>query len=354
MPVWTLRTTRHVLRGAARHLVRRSDTTLVWITDLSPGDLVDTENGPEVVVSVDGPGDAEPMYDFQVDSPDHLYYSSGVLSHNSTSLGARQLISAHIMPGYRSLYIVPHEEHRKTYANRLREMERAFHYKTVSPHHRQNLNYKEYPNGSIIELIRVWTSADEARGKTCDALLLDEFQHFDINLWPEVEQTQKVSDIPTTIYAGTSLTVETALETKWLQSSQGVWMLRGPRGWLNTGDRETTISMIKRHGLCCPHTGRLLDVRDGEYVHADQQALNNGFVGLHIPQIIIPDMVESPIEWEKIWRSFVDYDIKKFLQEVLGIPTMEGVREVTVEDLKGMCILPDTEAEAINKSLNRN
>ena len=236
----------------------------------------------------------------------------------STSFGARQLMNAHMLPNYRSLYIVPHEEHRKTYANRLREMERAFTYKTHSATHRQNLNYKEYPNGSIIELISVWTSADESRGKTTDELLFDECQHLDATLLPEIEQTQKASSIPTTIYAGTSLTVDTLLETRWLQSSQGVWMLRGSRGWLNTGDQETVVSMIRRQGLCDPHTGRLLDVRDGEYVHADRRALEDGYVGLHIPQVIIPDMVESPIEWEKIWRAFVEYDRKKFLQEVLG------------------------------------
>ena len=271
----------------------------------------------------------------------------------STSFGARQLMNAHMLPNYRSLYIVPHEEHRKTYANRLREMERAFTYKTHSATHRQNLNYKEYPNGSIIELIRVWTSADESRGKTTDELLFDECQHLDATLLPEIEQTQKASSIPTTIYAGTSLTVDTLLETRWLQSSQGVWMLRGSRGWLNTGDQETVVSMIRRQGLCDPHTGRLLDVRDGEYVHADRRALEDGYVGLHIPQVIIPDMVESPIEWEKIWRAFVEYDRKKFLQEVLGIPTMEGSREITLDDLKGMCVLQDTEAQAIEKCRNR-
>lgn len=272
----------------------------------------------------------------------------------STSFGARQLMNSHMLPNYRSLYIVPHEEHRKTYANRLREMERAFAYRVNSPHHRQNLNYKEYPNGSIIELIRVWTSADESRGKTTDELLYDEYQHFDVNLQPEVEQTQKASDIPSTIYAGTSLTVDTALETRWLQSSQGVWMVRGPCGWLNTGDKDVVLKMIRRHGLCCPETGHLLDVRNGEYVHGNRQALDDGFVGLHIPQIIIPDMIENPIEWEKIWRAYVEYDIKKFLQEVLGIPTMEGAREITLEDLKGMCFLTDTEEQARHKALNRH
>jgi hypothetical protein len=273
----------------------------------------------------------------------------------STTIGARQLVNAHVMPNYRSLYIVPHEEHRKTFANRLREMERAFAYKVDSPHHRQNLNYKEYPNGSIIELIRVLSTAAESRGKTTDELLFDEYQHFDMNLEPEVEQTQKASKIPSTIYAGTSLTVDTPLESRWLQSSQGSWFVRAGDGkrWVNMGDKEEALSTIRPEGVVCPYTSKLLNVRDGQYVHAQQDAMEQGYIGLHIPQLIIPDMVESPIEWNKIWRAYNEYDRPKFLQEVLGIPTMEGAREITLQDLKNMCCLPDNEEEAIRKTANR-
>lgn len=265
----------------------------------------------------------------------------------STSIAARQLMNAHILPSYRSLYIVPHEEHRKTYANRLREMERAFLYFQESPHHRQNLNYKEYPNGSIIELIRVLTTAAESRGKTTDELLFDEYQHFDSELEAEVDQTQKASFIPSKIYSGTSLTVDTPLETRWLQSSQGEWHIRAMDGkhWINTGDKEDVLRIIQKNGPTCPYTGRILDVTDGFYIHRFPELLKEGKVGLHIPQIIIPDLVVKPIKWKQIWDSYNDYNQKNFLQEVLGIPTMEGSREITLEELKKICVIKNGYAE---------
>lgn len=273
----------------------------------------------------------------------------------STSIAARQLMNAHILPGYRSLYIVPHEEHRKTYANRLREMERAFIYFQESAKHRQNLNYKEYPNGSIIELIRVLTTAAESRGKTTDEILFDEYQHFDATLEAEVDQTQKASFMPSKIYSGTSLTVDTPLETRWLQSSQGEWHIRAMDGknWINTGDKDQVLKVIQEKGPTCPYTGRILNVTDGVYVHRYPELLKKGKVGLHIPQLIIPDLVNKPIKWKQIWDSFNDYDQKNFLQEVLGIPTLEGAREITLEELKATCVLTDNYRQRMAKANSR-
>jgi hypothetical protein len=44
----------------------------------------------------------------------------------------------------------------------------------------------------------------------------------------------------------------------------------------------------------------------------------------------------------EIWNAFQSYDIKKFMQEILGIPTEEGMREITAQDLKNICVLPET------------
>jgi hypothetical protein len=276
----------------------------------------------------------------------------------STTLIARQLINAHVLPNYRSLHVVPHEEHRKTYANRLREMERAFAYSVNTKTHRQNLNYKEYPNGSLIELIRVLTTAAESRGKTTDELLYDEYQHFDMDLEAEVSQTQKASSMPVTIYAGTSLTIDTPLEARWMDSSKGTWHIRtghvnklGEGIWINTGDKEQVLKIIKAQGPTCPISGKLLNVRDGEFVHEDLNRLRAGYQGLHIPQVIIPDFVESPRKWNEIWLAYTTWPNKnKFLQEIIGIPTEEGHREVSLTDLKAMCNPNETQASRAAKA----
>lgn len=275
----------------------------------------------------------------------------------STSLAIRQLMNARTIPSYRSLLVVPHPDHKKTYANRLRELEQAIAFPITDPNYRQNLNYKEFPNGSVIELIHVWQSATNARGKTTDELLIDEAQNFDAELLPEVQQTQKSSKFPVTIYSGTSLTIDTLLETRFEDSSQGTWHVRAPARtksgdsiWLDTGDKETALKLIRPEGPTCPYTGRILDMTRGEFVHANLNMLRAGYKGFHIPQIIIQEFIEKATKWAEIWQQFVDYSESKFLQEVLGIPTEEGAREITIADLQRMCVIDATPEQLKKKA----
>jgi hypothetical protein len=261
----------------------------------------------------------------------------------STTIGAREKILCDIIPGFRSLYIAPHQENVDTYANRLREMERAFRFPTSHPHYRQNLCYKEFTNGSVMELIRILSNANDARGKTADSLVFDEYQHFDDSLMPEVVQTQKASDMPSTIFAGTSLTVDTALEARWLQSSQGTWHLRcGCGNEIDCGNAESIIPCIQPEGLTCAECSRIMDVTRGHFVHQYPELLKAGWIGLHVPQIIIPEYANNLRKWSEIYEAFTNFELKKFLEEILGIATEEGAREVTVENLQAMCCLPDS------------
>jgi hypothetical protein len=353
MAPWLLVTSKHTLKAAGKHIVVRADGAQVWVQDVEVGDMVQTVDGPLFVTHVEQPTQETtwvPMFDFEVDTLEHLHYTSGILSHNSTGLIARQLINSHILPNFRSLYIAPFTEHVKTYASRFREMERAFRFPETSPNCRQNLNLKEYSNGSKVELLRILSSAKDARGKSTDELLYDEYQLFDPELELEVEQTQSQSELPITIYSGTSVTVDTPLESRYVQSSGGVWMMRARDGkhWINCGDPDDVLRVFKPEGPTCPYTGRLLDVTDGDFVHADQNMYKAGRRGLHIPQIIVPDNVQNQVKWAKIYRSFVSADRKKFLQEIMGIPTEEGARELTLEQLKRMCCLEESK-EALRK-----
>lgn len=556
LPIWEIKTSEFSLRAAKEHIVRRSDGILLWLSDLKIGDFIDTENGPSAVISVTDCEVEEEMYDFELDSADHLYYTDGILSHNSTSLGARQLIYAHIMKKRRSMYIVPHQSFLDTYANRVREMERAFRFYQAHKDYRQNLKYKEYPNEAVIMMVKCLTDTQEARSKTTDEALFDESVHpntivytveggrvrkrkissllagekvlaydtegsikpayvrykrnkgikdvwklkfsngselvctgntrfwtnkgwmflceflpwdeaarreniikaktllaireaatpgdyswrmnhsigreivktckfhtqenegmllnleysdiqfyalpqlsykhkeeskkiepvnllsieyagkeevwdidveeqhtffangiaihncqlLDPDFLPDIEQCQKASRMPTTIYAGTSTTTDSLLETKFIESSQAAWLLKAPgyhsksagKGWLNCSDKDDILKAIQPQGITNPSNGSLIDVTNGHFVHQIQSHFEQGYLGFHIPQIIIPDYANVPHKWMEIWNAFNSYDIKKFLQEILGIPTEEGMREITLQDLKNMCVLPES------------
>ena len=175
-------------------------------------------------------------------------------------------------------------------------------------------------------------------------------QLLDPDFLPDIEQCQKASRMPTTIYAGTSTTTDSLLETKFLESSQAAWLLRAPgynsqsagQGWLNCSDKDDVLKAIQPQGLTNPATGKVIDVTEGRFVHQIQSNFEQGYLGFHIPQIIIPDYANIPQKWMEIWNAFQSYDIKKFLQEILGIPTEEGMREITTQDLKNICVLPET------------
>jgi len=286
-----------------------------------------------------------------VASPEKTFLTRDcIVTHNSTSLGARQLIYSHIMAKRRSMYVVPHQSFLDTYANRVREMERAFRFYQVHKDYRQNLKYKEYPNESVIQMVKCLTDTQQARGSTVDEVLYDEAQLLDPDFLPDIEQCQKASRMPTTIYAGTSTTTDSLLETKFLESSQAAWLIRAPgyhsnsvgQGWLNCSDKDDILKAIQPQGLTNPASGKVIDVTDGRFVHQIQSNFEQGYLGFHIPQIIIPDYANIPQKWMEIWNAFQSYDIKKFLQEILGIPTEEGMREITTQDLKNMCVLPET------------
>ena len=261
----------------------------------------------------------------------------------STAIAAKELVLTHLLPGYRAFYVAPHAEHMRTFATRLREMERCFRYSTTALGYRSNLNLKEYPNHSSMELVRIDTSAIDARGKSADSLTIDEAQHFDANLLPEVEQVLRSSELKCKTFAGTSLTLDSFLETKYQQGSQGTWHVRCPDGknWINCGDPAQVLPIIQVEGPTCPFTGKILDMSDGEYVHAERARADAGLKSFHIPQIIIPDFVTDPLQWIPLFQSLQDYtqmgQEKKWMQEVMGIPSEDGLREISEKDLEDIC-----------------
>lgn len=83
--VWELQTTTHMLLAADDHIVIGAAGAELAIRTLKVGDVISTDIGPEAVISVkrlERP--AECMYDLHIEDDRHLYYTGGILSHNST------------------------------------------------------------------------------------------------------------------------------------------------------------------------------------------------------------------------------------------------------------------------------
>jgi len=261
----------------------------------------------------------------------------------STSLGGRQLINGSILPGWSSLYIAPHTEHMRTYATKLHELELSFRFHKKHPHLRQNLFLKELPGGGKIELVRALTTAAHIRGKSADENIYDEYQLFDVDLEGEIAQTQKASDLPVTVYAGTATTVDSPLADRYDASSRGSWWIKDGRGrrTINCRDKDILMKCMRPEGFCCPWTSKKLNVTDGIWIHEYPERLAMHRVGLHVPQVVIPDYVYDYRQYAELYRQFVDNDPNLFLQEVFGIPVEQGAREITEKDLEAICVLGD-------------
>lgn len=270
----------------------------------------------------------------------------------TTTFGGLLLCVARLISDLSCLYICPRSDNLKTFQTKLKHLDRHFRYPEVeTTKFRQNLGLKEYSNGSVIEAIYVNETADNARGKSSDLILWDETQNMDVNLLPELREIQTASKMPSNIYAGTSLTTDTMLEAKYEDSSQGTfWVKDGTaKGYIDCGDVDAILKMIKPQGLTCPTTNKPINIRDIRLVHKFQARADAGVVGIHVPKIIVPEFVEDPIEWNKLYGTFLEYEkigqLKKFIQEVLGIPVEDGVRELTQADLEHMCCIPETPAQ---------
>lgn len=343
LPVWELRTTKRSLVCAGKHLVVLGDDSgeCCPVERLAPGNTVVSEDGIEMVVEVTDLQEARVLYDLRVEGPDHVYFTNGILSHNSTGIGGSLLYKLNMLDHYRALYIAPLKDQVKTFADRLQDMQRGsiFSPETVMAKGlRNNLYYKESPRGGSLRLLNLLTDPSRVRGISVDDVLVDEAQDFDMDHLPELAQVQKASKRPSRVFAGTSKEPETCLETHYQGGSRGVWHVRGgkPGLWWSLNDPEVIDRIITVDGLRCPETKRLLNPHNGEFIHEDPRRVLAGFPSFHLPQIIVPEYT-SGAKWLEIWHDFKNYPRPKFLKEVMGIPVTSGNREITEDDLKKMC-----------------
>lgn len=184
-----------------------------------------------------------------------------------------------------------------------------------------------------------------AEGVVVHNCTVDEIQSLNPDHLEDILYTLTDSKMPTKIFAGTALSIDTLLEAKWADSSMGMWHIRAmdDKHWLNMYDKDVLFKVCSNpQGPTCPYTGKLLNVTDGCFIHAYPERAREGRIGFHIPQCIIPDLAYDPIKWGAIYDRVTHTDFKKVLQECFGIAIAEGSREITSQDLQRMCILTDT------------
>lgn len=176
---WELKTETKTLVAADKHRVIREDHTPVWLEDLKPGDRIKTDVGVEEVVSCRSLGVRVHMYDIEVNTADpdddhnHLYYSDGVLSHNTTCAAGYLLWRAMFTPDTTILLTANKLSQALEIMDRIR-----YTYEQLPNYIRAGAT--EYNKGNVgfdngSRIISRATSSDAGRGLSISLLYLDEF-----------------------------------------------------------------------------------------------------------------------------------------------------------------------------------
>lgn len=203
--------------------------------------------------------------------------------------------------------------------------------------------HKRFPNGGSNKLTYAKTSPDRARGIYADRLDFDEVQDQCWSNMGVISNSITQSPWGLTRYAGTAKTEDNVIEYLWRQSSMDEWVMKCPcniKGGWNIPTLEGRVyDMIQLQGPTCIHCGKRLDVRNGEFVsaHPDLRPL---FTGRHIPQLIIPAIVDNKDKWLEFVLKVQRLPVEVVLQEMLGISCSAGSRIISVADIKRNSVLP--------------
>ena len=302
------------------------------------------------------------MYDSEY-VPDFIVVAGRQVG-KSLNLSRSEMLDMVSVPELQLLYVAPLEQQTRRYATlylneaiqscpvarmlQMREFEGVLSDSKIM----KAVSHQSLANGAGIQLTYAKTSPDRARGIFADRIDFDEIQDQLVDNVPIISQSLKSSKWGVRKFTGTAKTMDNTIEQLWQKSSMCEWLMKCEHcnHWNVPNKDGRAMDMIQLPGVCCVHCGRVLNVRNGVWVpyHRDRMGL---FRGYHMPQIILPFMVERDENWAKILRDKENLTEATFTQECLGISESAGARLITPDDIKRQSTLPFT--DEIQKRMDR-
>jgi len=92
-----------ILKGADNHIVINDKNKEMYLSELLNNDYIKTFMGISKVKSIKEMEEYEEMYDIEINSDNHTYFTNHILSHNSTWLGNLALSSSQL--GHNTAYV---------------------------------------------------------------------------------------------------------------------------------------------------------------------------------------------------------------------------------------------------------
>lgn len=205
----------------------------------------------------------------------------------------------------------------------------------------KSVMHQSFGNGSSVQLTYAKTSSDRARGITADRIDFDEIQDQLVDNIPIISESLTSSHWGLRRFTGTAKTTDNTIESLWQQSSMCEWAMKCSHCtfWNIPNVDGKCLDMIQIDGVRCVKCGGKLNVRVGEFVPAYPDRMLN-FRGYHIPQIVIPAIVENRTKWSAMLRKISRLPLPVVLQEVMGVSCSLGARLITQADIDRQCTLP--------------
>lgn len=178
--VWYLKTENHELLAADKHIVIDEHGDNRWIQDLRIGDKLKTDTGIEEVVEVFSLDTYSHMYDLEIDTEDHLFYTNGILSHNTVTAAAFLLWWAAFKKNQYVLIASNKGDNAKDIMSRLKFMYEELPWFLKPGASTSNVFSVKFDNGSSIQAET--TTAGTGRGRSVSLFYLDEFAFVPANI----------------------------------------------------------------------------------------------------------------------------------------------------------------------------
>lgn len=273
----------------------------------------------------------------------------------SMSLSRSETLDMISTPGLQCLYVAPLQQQAQRYSTLyLREAIQScpFAVKLQSKELEGVLSdsqimkavgHQSFANGAGIQLMYAKTSPDRARGIMADRIDFDEVQDQLFDTVPIITQSLKASRYGIRKFTGTAKTLDNTIERLWQQSSKREWVMRCPHcGYDNVPTKDGRIAdMPQPDGMHCvnPRCRMKLDVRAGRWVPF-VKSRDDSFRGYHVPQVVVPFMVENPVNWSLIWKDIQRLPESLIMQEVFGISESSGSRIIDESHIRKQSTLP--------------
>jgi hypothetical protein len=286
----------------------------------------------------------DPMYQRRL--PWRTVYKCARQVGKSLNVSASNLASSAVRPYFQTLFVTPlFEMARRLSSNYVRPLilESPIRNLLINSRCEKSVLQKTLSNQAMLHFSFAFLDCERCRGLSVDRCNFDEVQGFDPAFLPIIAETMSASvEFGISCYTGTPMTLDNTLELLWQESSMAEWIIPCDCGHYNIPalgyDIEKMIGPVKNiglygTGLVCGKCGKPIDAARGEWVPRFPERAPV-FSGVHIPQIILPLHYEDERKWSELVYKRDHILRATYLNECLGEACDQGVRLVSLSDLR--------------------